>query len=104
MEIAAAWFPLDFLDVSKRRVLPGCVVGVLGGHICSGSLREDALCVCMLVLVGGKIGESSGRRRCGHRTKSLKLLVTRGRVVDLPLPELRFGQHQVSLCGRRIDR
>ena len=94
---------LHFLDVPKRRVLPRGVVGHLGRHIGSGSLCENARCLCILSLIGGKIGESSGRGRCAQRTKLLKLMVPFGRLLDLPLPELRFGEHQVSLRGRRID-
>jgi hypothetical protein len=30
-------------------------------------------------------------------------MVRFGGLLDLPLPELRFGEHQVSLRGRRID-
>ena len=54
-------------------------------------------------LIGGKIGESGGRGRSATGTKLLKLMVRSGCLVDLPLSELRFGQHQVSLRGLRID-
>ena len=88
---------------AKRHVLPRGVVGHLGRHIGSGSLCEDARCLCILSLIGSKIGQSSGRGRCAQRTKLFKLMVRFGRLVDLPLPEMRFGQHQVTLRSRWVD-
>ncbi len=76
---------------------------ILGRHIGSGALCEDARGLRIFPLIGRKIGESGGRGRCGHRAKSLKLMVCVGGLVDLPLAELRFGQHQISLRGLGID-
>ena len=62
---------LDFLDVGKRNVLPGCAVRVLGRFIGCGSLRKDLRRICIFSLIGGKIGESGACGRCGCRAKGL---------------------------------
>jgi hypothetical protein len=95
---------LQLLNVRQRRIFPRSVVGHLGCHIGGGALRKDAHRLGIIPLIGGKIGQPVSSGRCALRAKLLKLMVAiRPPPVDLPLTELRFGEHQVCLRGRRTD-